>query len=109
MLEMSLKKMIKDLNFIEELYSTIENRAKKGNKNSYTRSLLKKGNKQIAQKIGEESSELIVDYLAGSKKRVIEETADLFYHLILLLYSKKISIKDIEKELKKRKKNVRRK
>ena len=109
MLEMILNKMTKDLklNFIKELYSIIEIRAKSEKKNSYTKSLLKKGKKKIAQKIGEESSELIIDYLAGSKKRVIEESADLFYHLVLLLYSRKISIEDIQKELNKRKKNVR--
>ena len=66
-----------------------------------------KGKKRIAQKIGEESAELIVDYLNGSKKRVIEETSDLLYHMMILLYSKKITIKEVEKELKKRRKNVR--
>ena len=95
------------LDFIEELYSTIRRRARSKKKNSYTNLLLKKGKNKIAQKIGEESTELIIDYLNGSKKRTVEEASDLIYHLLVLLYSKKISIKDIKKELTKRK-NVRR-
>ena len=95
------------LNFLEELYSTIKKRAEFKKKNSYTNFLLKKGKNKIAQKFGEESLELILDYLNGSKKRTVEEASDLIYHLLVLLYSKKISIKDIEKELTKRK-NVRR-
>ena len=98
--------MKKDLNFLDELYNTIKKRAKSNNSLSYTKSLLKKGKKKIAQKIGEESAELIVDYLSGSKKRTIEEASDLIYHLMVLLYSKNISLKEIKKELKKRK-NVR--
>ena len=96
-------------NFFQELYFIINKRAKSGKKDSYTNFLLKKGPKTIAKKIGEESSELIIDYLKGSKKRIIEETADLIFHIMLLLYSKKITIKDIENELKKRRKykNVR--
>ena len=94
------------LDFIEELYSTIRSRARSKKKNSYTNLLLKKGKNKIAQKVGEESIELIMDYLNGSKKRTIEEAADLIYHLLVLLYSKKILIKDIKKELSNRK-NVR--
>ena len=91
------------LDFIEELYSTIRSRARSKKKNSYTNLLLKKGKNKIAQKIGEESTELIIDYLNGSKKRTVEEASDLIYHLLVLLYSKKISIKDIKGELNKRK------
>ena len=89
--------------FLEELYSVIKNRAESKNKNSYTRLLVKQGKNKISRKIGEESVELIVDYLNGSKKRTIEEAADLIYHLLVLLYSKKITINDIKKELAKRK------
>jgi len=96
-------------NFIQDLYLLIDQRAKSKKKDSYTNSLLNSGSKKIAQKIGEESNELIIDYLKGSKKRIVEETADLIYHITLLLYSKQITIKDVESELKKRwkwKKNV---
>ena len=93
-------------NILEQLFLTIKLRDKGKRINSYTKSLLKQGKNKIAQKIIEESSELIIDYINGSKKRVIEEASDLLYHLMVLLYSKKISIKEIEKELTKRKKNV---
>ena len=79
-------------NFLEELLSTIKQRDKNEKKDSYTKNLLKQGKKKIAQKISEESTELILDYLNGTKKRVIEETSDLLYHLMVLLYSKNIHI-----------------
>ncbi len=88
---------------IEELSSLIENRAKTKKKNSYTNKLLSLGPKKIAQKFGEESTELIIDFLKGSKKRTIEEAADVIYHLLVLLKYKKISLEDIYKELDKRK------
>ena len=88
---------------IEDLYSIIEDRIKKKSKKSYTNKLLKLGPKKIAQKFGEESTELIVDYLKGSKKRTIEEAADLIYHFLILLKSKRISLKELNNELAKRK------
>ena len=100
--------MIKNLYFLENLYKTIEKKSKDNDKKSYTNNLLKSGKNKIAQKIGEESSELIIDYLNGTKKRTIEEASDLIYHLFVLLYSKKINLNDIKKELKKRE-NVRQK
>ena len=91
-----------------DLFSIIEDRKKSKSKNSYTLSLFKEGEKKIAQKFGEESAELIIDYLKGTKKRTIEEATDLIYHLFVLLSSKKINYQDIQKELTKRH-NVRRK
>ena len=88
---------------IEELYHLIETRVKNKTKNSYTNKLLKLGSKKIAQKFGEEANELIVDYLRGSKKRTIEEAADVIYHFLVLLKSKKITLDEISKELSKRK------
>ena len=96
----------KKIDFLEELYEVIKIRDKSKVKNSYTKSLLKAGKNKIALKIAEESSELLIDYLTGSKKRTIEEASDLIYHLLVLLYSKKINIEDIKKELFRRK-NVR--
>ena len=62
--------------------------------------------KKIAQKFGEESSELLIDFLKGSKKRTTEEAIDVVYHLFVLLSAKKIKFSDLEKEILKRK-NVR--
>ena len=91
-----------------DLFSIIEDRKKSKSNKSYTTSLFKEVEKKIAQKLGEESAELIIDYLKGTKKRTIEEATDLLYHLFVLLSSKKISYKDIQKEITKRH-NVRRK
>ena len=88
---------------IEDLYDIINERVKTNKKNSYTNKLLKLGPKKIAQKFGEEASELIIDYLKGSKQRTIEEAVDVIYHLLVLLKSKKININDINKEISKRK------
>ena len=87
---------------IEDLNEIINERVKTGKKNSYTNKLLKLGPKKIAQKFGEEASELIIDFLKGSKKRTTEEAVDVIYHLLVLLKSKKITMDDIHKELNKR-------
>ena len=94
--------------FLEQLFNIITIKAKSKDNKSYTKFLLKSGKNKIAQKLSEESTELIIDYINGSKKRTIEEASDLIYHLFVLLYSKKISLKDIKKELLKRN-NVRHK
>ena len=91
-----------------DLFSTIEERKKSKSKKSYSAQLLKEGEKKIAQKFAEESAELVIDYLKGSKKRTIEEATDVVYHLFVLLISKKITYNDIKKELEKRR-NVRQK
>ena len=88
---------------IEKLFLVIEDRIKTKKKQSYTNKLLKLGPKKIAQKFGEESTELIIDYLNGSKKRTVEEAVDVIYHLLVLLKSKKITLKEINNELAKRK------
>ena len=88
---------------IEELNEIINDRVKTKKKKSYTNNLLKSGPKKVAQKFGEEASELIIDFLKGSKKRTIEEAVDVIYHLLVLLKSKKISLNEIHKELEKRK------
>ena len=92
----------KETDFLQELFNIIQNRAKGKDKSSYTKLLLRGGKNKIAKKVGEESAELLIDYLTGTKKRTIEEASDLIYHLFVLLYSKKISLNDIKKELIKR-------
>tara|TARA_B100000029_G_scaffold175764_1_gene173039 strand:- start:12656 stop:12964 length:309 start_codon:yes stop_codon:yes gene_type:complete len=98
----------KNENFLENLLTVIEKQAKGRDKKSYTKSLVLKGKNKIAEKVAEESTELIIEYLKGSKKRTIEEASDLIYHLLVLLYSKKIKLNDIKKELQRRQ-GVRRK
>ena len=76
-------------NEFNKLFNIIIKRAKTGGKASYTKKLLNKGPKKIAQKVGEESAELIIDYLKGSKKRTIEEAVDLIYHLFVIALLKR--------------------
>ncbi len=90
---------------LDEIYSIVSQRKKSKSKNSYSAKLFASGNKKIAQKVIEESGELILDFLHGSKKRTIEETSDLLFHIIVLLKAKGIKPKDISNELKSRLKN----
>ena len=90
------------LQILDEIYLTVTNRRKKSKKNSYTAKLFRQGNKKIAEKVLEESNELIIDFLYGTKKRTIEEVSDLFYHIIVLLNSKGVTPKDVAKELRSR-------
>ena len=97
-----MRKKITYLQILDEIYSTVSSRIKLKNKKSYTNKLIKQGNKRIAQKVLEESFELIIDFLKGTKKRTLEEVSDLLYHIIVLLKIKGISPKDVAKELRSR-------
>ena len=65
---------------IEDLNEIIHNRVKSRKKNSYTNKLLKLGPKKIAQKLGEETSELIIDFLKGSKFVQYLLTKGIYFH-----------------------------
>ena len=67
---------------------------------SYTTRLFVKGVKKIAQKVGEETTESIVEAVDGNKDRFIYEVCDLIYHLLVLLEQMGVSIVEIERELK---------
>lgn len=97
-------KKIIDLAFLQELYNLILERKKELPKNSYTAFLFKKGLAKVLEKVEEESKELIFSAKKESKNRLIKESADLLYHLLVLLVEKKISLDDIIKELKRRRK-----
>lgn len=89
---------------LDKLYEIISNRQKELPKKSYTTYLFKSGLDKITQKIGEESTEVIIAGKNKSRQRLIEETADLFFHILVLLVKKKIPIKKINQELNKRNK-----
>jgi phosphoribosyl-ATP pyrophosphohydrolase/phosphoribosyl-AMP cyclohydrolase len=61
--------------------------------------LLQKGINKVAQKVGEEAVETVIDAINGAEKDFIYEAADLMYHYIVLLKAKGFSLADIEKEL----------
>ncbi len=91
-----------DNDFYKKLYEIIVDRKKNPKEESYTSSLLKKGIDRIAKKIGEEASEVIIAGKNEDKEEIIYETADLIYHLFIMLVLYDIKISDIEKELEKR-------
>jgi phosphoribosyl-ATP pyrophosphohydrolase/phosphoribosyl-AMP cyclohydrolase len=88
--------------FAPELWRTIAQRALERPEGSYTVSLLDGGTAECARKVGEEAAELTVAALAESDERVVEEAADLIYHLYVLLAARGVDIADVEEELKAR-------
>ena len=88
--------------FIYELQSVIQRRKKEMPEGSYTTKLFSNGVNKIAQKVGEEAVETVIDAVAGNDEGMIYEAADLMYHYIVLLAHKGYSLKDIEEELVKR-------
>ena len=87
---------------LEELYSIIQKRIKDLPSDSYVAALYKKGEDRILQKIGEEAIEVVLAGKGKNKKRVIEETADLYFMTLIFLNKKGISLEDILEELEKR-------
>lgn len=87
---------------LEKLYQIIEDRKREMPKNSYVASLFKKGADRIIQKVGEESTEVIIAAKNESKKRIVSEIADLLFHLLIMMSLFKITPLDIFKELSKR-------
>ena len=87
---------------LAKLYRLINERKEKMPDNSYTTSLFNDGKEAILAKVIEESAEVIQAARLEGKQRLIEESCDLFYHLLVLLSSEDISMKDINTELGKR-------
>lgn len=85
--------------FLEQLFNLIKDRKKKRPKNSYTTSLFDEGLNEIVKKVGEESVEVIIAAKSETKKRLIEESSDLLYHLLVLLAEKKVEFDEVIKEL----------
>ena len=84
------------------LFDVIEDRKNNPTGNSYTLSLFEEGLPKIAQKVGEEGAEVIVAALAQDDLRLIEEVADLTYHLLVLLSARGLTPAHILAELEKR-------
>lgn len=88
--------------FLSELSDFIEKRYKEMPEGSYTTSLFKDGLNRMAQKVGEEALELVIEATNGSNDRLIYEGSDMLYHLIVLLTSKGLRIEDMARELQER-------
>jgi phosphoribosyl-ATP pyrophosphohydrolase/phosphoribosyl-AMP cyclohydrolase len=91
-----------DIMFLKELQDFIDVRHQEMPEGSYTTSLFKSGVNKMAQKVGEEAVETVIEACNGTDDRLIYEGADLIYHLIVLLTSKGYRIEDLARELKER-------
>jgi len=91
-----------DITFLKYLQDFISVRFKEMPEGSYTTSLFKKGVNRMAQKVGEEAVETVIEATNGTEEGFIYEASDLMYHLIVLLTSKGYSLDDLARELKKR-------
>ena len=91
-----------DLAFLKTLQDFIDKRYKEMPENSYTTSLFQKGVNRMAQKVGEEAVETVIEATNGTTNGFIGEASDLLYHLIVLLTSKGLRIEDVACELKRR-------
>ena len=87
---------------IYKLYELIKGRKINMTEGSYTTYLFNSGIDKILKKIGEESSEVIIGAKNDSKEEIIYELADLFYHSLVLMVEKNITLNDIKDELAKR-------
>ena len=90
-------------------FSTLENViservANKDTKKSYVASLFSKGINKVAQKVGEEAVETVIEAMDNNDELFLYESADLLFHYLMLLQAKGFTLKDIEAELKKRQK-----
>lgn len=91
-----------DIMFLKELQDFIDRRRLEMPEKSYTTSLFNSGVNKMAQKVGEEAVETILEACNGTDERLIYEGADLLYHLIVLLTYKGYRIEDLARELKER-------
>lgn len=85
--------------FMRTLAGVISDRHEAMPDKSYTTSLFIKGPKRIAKKVGEETTEAIIEAVTGRRDRFIYETADLIYHFLVLLEEMHVSISELENEL----------
>jgi phosphoribosyl-AMP cyclohydrolase / phosphoribosyl-ATP pyrophosphohydrolase len=88
--------------FLYELETIIRERIDNNVESSYTNKLFRSGINRVAQKVGEEAVELIIESKDSSPERFLNEAADLVYHLLILLYTKKHSFEEVENILQDR-------
>ena len=84
---------------VHDLAATIDARAASGGEASYTRKLLDKGTEHCAKKLGEEAVETVIASLGNDREHLIAESADLIFHLLVLLKSRGVSLQDVEAAL----------
>jgi len=87
---------------IQDLAATIDARAASGGDASYTRKLLDRGTEYCAKKLGEEAVETVIAAVENNRDHLIAESADLIFHLLVLLKSRGIGLADVENALAQR-------
>lgn len=88
--------------FLYQLEQTIQKRVESGDEKSYTRDLIQKGINKVAQKVGEEAIELIIEAKDSNDDLFKNEAADLLFHYLILLKAKGFSLEEVEQVLKMR-------
>jgi phosphoribosyl-ATP pyrophosphohydrolase/phosphoribosyl-AMP cyclohydrolase len=88
--------------FLSELQDFIDKRKQQMPEGSYTTSLFNKGINKIAQKVGEEALETVIEATNGTTEHLVYEASDLLYHLIVMLTEKGLRIEDVAEELHRR-------
>jgi phosphoribosyl-ATP pyrophosphohydrolase len=87
---------------LHDLAATIDARAASGGEASYTRKLLDKGPEHCAKKLGEEAIETVIATVENDREHLIAESADLLFHLLVVLKSRGVTLEDVEAVLAKR-------
>ncbi|MCS6993655.1 MAG: phosphoribosyl-ATP diphosphatase [Anaerolineales bacterium] len=87
---------------LDDLYATILDRKINPKPGSYTNSLFDAGLPRIAQKVGEEGTEVVVAALAQENSRLVEEIADLTYHVLVLMAARGLTLQQVLDELARR-------
>ena len=97
------EKNLSKFGFLSQLEEIIAERKKDDKKNSYVASLFREGINKIAQKVGEEATETIIEAKDENKQLFLNESADLLFHYLILLQAKGFRLSDVEKVLLTRK------
>ena len=100
-MDKNIEKLSQILNYLDKV---IDNRNNDYNEKYYTSKLLKKKIDRISQKVGEEAVEVVIAANNKNKQNLINESADLLFHLMILWKKKQVTLLEIAKELEKRKK-----
>ena len=87
---------------LDQLWSIIQARKQNLPQGSYTADLFRKGENEIVKKVGEEAIEVVVAAKGEGDDRIVYESADLIYHLLVLLAAKDLTWQDVESELARR-------
>ena len=91
-----------EIHFLSHLASVIKQRKESGDEKSYTASLLKSGTSAVAQKVGEEAVETVIEAMSGNRELFLEEAADLLFHYLVLIEDQDLDLDDVLRVLKER-------